>query len=304
MNNKLWYAIRIVAGLAILAYLIYRLDIRKIYSTIIGIDFVVIILLLLHYATMMLLNSAAIAVLINASDEKIKFPKILKHYTISYAIGRFTPAHLGEFSLIYFLKKEKMKLGKAALITTLFRIISLIALVIISVFGLFYFFSQKNAIVIAAILVSATVLLCLAIFYPKIRNAAKKVILRNHAKKFHGFSESLNELIKTRKPSILASLIIVLFRTFIGAVIFYFAFLTFGVKVPILSILFIDAMGLIITLVPISVSGLGVKESATVWLFLHLGVAAAISGSIYLLATFMHFLFSAAILVARLFKRR
>ena len=50
-------------------------------------------------------------------------------------------------------------------------------------------------------------------------------------------------------------------------------------------------------LIPISVSGLGIRESIVVYLYYQIGVEPAIVGSVYLMMTFFSYLFSAGVLI-------
>ena len=86
-----------------------------------------------------------------------------------------------------------------------------------------------------------------------------------------------------------------------GSVILYFIFLNAGIKVSPFIIASISAAGKIISLIPITLSGLGVRESVIIYFYSILGISPVIIGSIYIVNIFVYYVL-AGILVLFLFK--
>lgn len=304
MKKFLSVAIRIIIGLLIIIFLLYKLDFIKVYQTILKINLIVILLILLHYTITVLMNTLNLKVLLTSLNLKIKFLDLLKSYLLSYSFGRFSPATLGEFSLIHFLKRRGIEYGKGAVTAVIFKSMVFIILSIIGILGFFLFFPAKQAIKITLFLIILIIIFSFSLISNKIRKLIKKYILRKYSSKFKGFSKNLFYVIKKKKRILLLSSFIYFIRLLLGAFLIYLIFLSFNIKLPIFIIMIINAMGLLVSLIPISISGLGIKESTTVFLYSTLGISAIISGSIYLLLTSFYFIICGIILLTYLKKKR
>ena len=76
----------------------------------------------------------------------------------------------------------------------------------------------------------------------------------------------------------------------------------FGYNINYFHIVVIDTLGMFSTLIPISISGLGIRKSIVVYLYSLEGVDPAVSISIYLLLAF--FLYTASAFVLLVTSRR
>jgi len=302
-NKLLKNLLKVLISLLILGVLVYKLDITKIYSTLSKITVIPIILILLHYGFTIFFNALGLGALTNALDLKIRFKKLLKYYILAYSIGRFTPAKAGEFSLVHFLSKGDTSHGKSLLITLVYKLITIFVLSILSIMGFFLFFPER-AIDLSLLIIGIIVVMGFLMISSRIREIIKRRILKKKASKFRGFSKSLFYLLKEKKSALLWCFLIITLRVFLTAITIWAVFLSLNINVPILTIMIINALGLIITLIPISISGLGIKEAATVFLYSKLDIDAVISGSIYLLLAFFHFAISALILLFFILKKR
>ena len=77
-----------------------------------------------------------------------------------------------------------------------------------------------------------------------------------------------------------------------GAIASYFAFLAFGIDISFGTVLFISLLVNVISMVPISVNGLGIREGAFVLLCTQVGVGSAEALSVALLGRVLVLLIS------------
>ena len=106
--------------------------------------------------------------------------------------------------------------------------------------------------------------------------------MRSFSKKFEGFSKSLFGYFRKFKKELLLNLFLTVIKFFLSAFatyLFFFAFNEF--RVGYFNTLLITSITTILSMIPISLNGLGIKEGAAVYLFSRLGIDAAITGSVF-----------------------
>lgn len=306
MKKKVFF-LRLFIGIFILLFLIYKLDISNIYKTLTSVTPLIILLAVLHYGSSIIINALGIKVLLTSLNKKIKFLSFLKDYVTSYSIGQFSPGKLGEFSLPYLLNKKGVDYGTGFSSLVVYKLTVFITLAIISIIGFFLFFSVLVGIRFSIIIICLLFVACFSLVSKLVRGVIKKYILKTHSSKFKGFYNNIKYLLKNKKRFIFLSFLIIILRLIVSTFLIYIMFLFFGINVPFIIIPVIVAMALITTLIPISISGLGVKEATAVFLYSRIGVDALISGSLYILLTFIYYLlggFFTLILTKNLFKKK
>ena len=141
MNRSLKIISKIALGALIILILFYKIGFKEILRTIGDFDLVYILILVPLYLLSLFIGGININILIRSINEKLNFWKTLKYYIISWSFGLLVPGKLGEFSLVYFLKKEEVALGKGLVISILDKVITIIALSSLAIIGFFSFFT-------------------------------------------------------------------------------------------------------------------------------------------------------------------
>tara|TARA_Y100000310_G_C20196892_1_gene585089 strand:- start:49 stop:588 length:540 start_codon:yes stop_codon:yes gene_type:complete len=118
----------------------------------------------------------------------------------------------------------------------------------------------------------------------KARNLIQKHILRKHASTFRGLYGKLVSM-KNKKGLLFLVLLINASKLGYSALTVKIILLLFGINVPILIVMGITSIGLLASFIPISFSGIGIKESTMTFLFYFLGFSAKIVGPMYILIT-------------------
>ncbi len=282
--------IRTLFGIVILAFLIYKLDFKEVSKAIAGIGIIAVLLLILKYLLEISINTANIKILLSSTGEKISFFRLLKYLIVSYSIGLFSLGRIGDLSLIPLLKKESIDYGKSAPILFLDRLITFISLAIFSGYGFFLFLPKNNAIGISVLLLFIIIISISLLFLKRIREFTKKHLLRKYQKNFRGFSKNLYLLLREKKKALFIDLILTITSIIGGAIILNLILIHAGIKVNPLIIAGISSAGKIISIIPISLSGLGIRESVIVYFYSLLGISPVIIGSIYIVNVFVYYI--------------
>lgn len=288
LNSKY---LRILISLLILTLLFYKIGFTRIQEALSNFDLVYSPFILIAYFLSFLFGAINVKLLTNCINP-IKFWKIFSYYTQSWCYGLWSVGRIGEFSMIYFLKDENISVGQATAISIIDRGTTFIVVSIIAVFGFFLFFSFEAALRLLAILLLMIILALFFIFTKRGRSIIKKYFLRKYADKFTGFSKTLFFYLRRKKAALFVNFLLTNLKWITTAYINYFFFMAFGISISIVYIIIITAISAIISLIPLSISGLGFRESAGVYLFSLKGVPVGVSGSLFIILGAFNYLFS------------
>ena len=293
MKKVLNFVLRLSIGLIILALLIDYVGFGRVYDTLVSMNLYYLPLIILIFILNFIIGAMNIKIFIDPLKHKLGFWKIFKYSFFSWSVGLFIPGKIGEFSLIYFLKKDKIPMGESLVIAILDKVITLIVLVIISSFFFFFFSNQMKGFLFFFfffILIASFFLLVLS---PDIRGMIKRYILKKHSKLFKGFSKTFIYYLKNKKKIIFINFLLTFLKWITASLIIFFLFKSFSQSINFFNVFIINATIIIISLIPLSISGLGTMELSAIFFYQHVGISNDITFTVYLAARLLSYLFAA-----------
>jgi uncharacterized protein (TIRG00374 family) len=293
MNKKtLFKVIRIIIGVLILGLLLYSVDISKIYENLIKLSIFSLILFILTYFVAWFFTALTTKIIISPLGFKINFFKLFRIRAISWCIGQLLPGRIGEFSLVYLLKKQNISTGVGGVIFVLDNIITLVILFLISIIGFFTFFTVQQSLQLIAIVCILFIIGSFFIFSKMGRKLITKHILRKYSFIFEGFSKNLFSFFSKHYKYLILNLFVTLIKWVCISFIFYLLIILFGGSVPFHYVFLINSMTTIISLIPITLSGLGLRETSAVYLYSLVNVDGGIILTIQLIYLFINYIFA------------
>lgn len=281
--------LRIILGIAILAILVIKIDIRDVVHALTQFKLWFFIPLTILSACQFLLGAYGIHLLLHAVKSGLSFRDVLRYYLLSSAVGTIMPGKVGELSLVYFLKKRGRPAGEVAALVVIDLLITIAALIAFAGVGLLLFLDLRTALQIAGIsvfgLLTALVLLTSQRAHKLLRAILPAWITHN----MKGFSKTVRELWNNQKRYLGYNLLTTILKWIFTFTSFYVAFSGMGARLPLISFLLL-AVVMLLSFVPITISGLGVREAAGVYLFTKVGGAPAVVLSVFLLMVFLKYL--------------
>ncbi len=213
---------------------------------------------------------------------KTPFKKIFRYYTLSWVSGLITPGRIGQLLLAYFFKKEGLQWGESMIIPLIDRAITLVAVLLVAYVGFLMLFggNQVTMVLLASFLVFVAG--CVVVYARATRELIKKYILKKYAFMFKGFSKALKKYIESYHILVI-NFFVSLLKLVLNACFIFVLFLGFDTSVSIISILAISAIVTLLSLIPISINGLGIRETTAVYLFSLMGVASSVVASVFIL---------------------
>jgi uncharacterized protein (TIRG00374 family) len=282
-NAIFWNILKITFGLFLFVFLINKVGVDKIVILFYSVNPFYLVIAIIINLLAMFTEAVNIRIFYNVLKRRIGFLKMFKYYLISSSIGLFTPGKLGQFSMLYLFKKEGIKMGEGTAILLMDKIITLFSLSIIVAIGLFFFLSQVDAFKYSLLIICGGILTYFFLIHKHGRFFIKNYILGKHYDKFEGVSQTLSLFYRDHFDAILINFYITMAKWILTSFIILFFFYSIGIKVDFLYIFLITPVGVLVSLIPISINGIGIREYAVVILYEIVGVDGASVIAVYVL---------------------
>jgi len=150
--------------------------------------------------------------------------------------------------------------------------------VIFAVIGLFIFFPKKTAIEATLCLIVISLGLLFVIIWKPGRDFVKKYILRKYADTFKGFYNTFSGYYKEHKSILALNFVVGIVKNIAFGLVLYLSLRAFGVANPpnLLVMMVLSSISNVISLIPITLAGLGAKEALLVFVLGVYGIPAEI----------------------------
>jgi len=279
----MYQLMRIIISLGLLAFLLTRVNLPELAGVLKSINVWWFLLALLVSSLNMFLGAYRWQVLLLASRMAVPLSSLISLYFVGNFFSMFLPTVLGgDIMRTYELAKYSKRTTAAIATVVIERLIGFAALFIICLVSLPIFGSDRlygtNILPIAVALSLVFFLLLALLYHRRLMNKIlslgrifKRWDLESKLKR--GYA-SLNELAVSKKGMLLAFLLSLVYQ-FMGIVGVFFVSKALGLDVPFSFFLVTMPIIWVIVMIPISIAGLGVRESAFVFFFTQQGVASS-----------------------------
>ncbi|MBN2454691.1 flippase-like domain-containing protein [Candidatus Woesearchaeota archaeon] len=295
MNKKVTFWLRVVISATILGYLIWRTGVESLLGTLSEMKALYIIpIFFLLLVVLPAIRTFSYAVLLKNASKQLPFWKVFAVNYYSWALGMIMPGgKVGEMSAAYFLKKEGLNASESIELTIIDKAISFLVVSMIAAVGVAKFIGIQESLVLIAVSIAFLVLVAAAIFIEirkKFFAGTIKKILNRVGMEGVVASSLFRTTLKKGKRYIFANFLLTVTGSLAAAVMFWLAFLAFGESVSITNVLLINSAGTLLSLLPISIGGLGVRETSAVILFSRIGVESSVTLSAHLVVVFVTYI--------------
>jgi len=291
LNTNKWikFFIKLFISLAILLVLIYATDLETLKNSFYSISFDAVIYAFCLILLIRFIMALRWKVLLGFYQINASLIKLFEIIFVSNAVGHLLPSGIGtDIIRVYELSKDKGNSEKILASVFLDRVFGLVSMILVALFAAWYArFSAQMDLTIPLLISLATLLLPIAFFvirFVLLRN----VELNTNSNHNNGNHKLLNKLVnfynrfisalhQTDIPTygffvlMLLSVLVQLVR----CLIFVFIFIGLGSDIAIIHYFVFIPIVFILMLIPISIGGLGVRESALYAFFAPFGLSVA-----------------------------
>lgn len=278
-------------GIFLLVYLIWSVNFKEVIDSIRGADFLLLTSAILPIFVRIPLNTYKWKILAKDQNLDVKYLKMVRFYLIGFFFANATPGGVGNYIRVKFLHDQEKDISVSISNVVIDNLIDMISLHILALLALIFLFPEKTGLAILIVFLLATV------FIPFVfllegrigKDLTKKIVLPLIPSKYRRMIGEDIEKIFSRSPSI-RSLILSFFISFFTWMLcfiqIYPVFLSLGVKIDPLDSISVWSLSLSLSSLPITVSGLGVRE----WFMMYLSSKYSLTDSLAISSSLLGYL--------------
>jgi len=293
-KNKQIYRI---VGVLIFVYILFSIDLNAILHTLYHANLKYILLASLLIIVVTILKSLRWQLLLRVQGIDYSLRDCFIMYYIALYIGTVTPGRVGEFTKVLFLKKDGHSMSKSMFSVFMDRIFDIVLLSVASFVSIFAFITFFDNIDIFSLIIN--LLLIFAILFILINKMFILSIIKfahviPYFKKYAEFLEKqmiefIQEFEKLNLHNIVLTFVITIIAWIIYYVLVYSLALAIDIKISFLYLIACISFSAIITLLPISISGIGTRDAILIFLFSKVGLSgeSAVAFSIMILGVYV-----------------
>lgn len=285
----------VLFGLVLFAYIVWITGPSKIFSALLAIDVRFLLVSLLFPIPVTLLKAYRWKIIVSYLKIKISLFESTKVWLIGLSASTVTPSKAGDVIRGFYLNdKFKLHFGKAissVVVDRIFDVISMAALAVLGVFILLFLFKLQFStyIFIFVFFVLVTPLIFITnkrIVKVMLRPIFRFLIPQKYKEKlklsFDQFYVGLRVFTNKKRLAYLFFISLLSWSlTFIEA---YFIFLALNVNIPLLFLFAVLPIEILVSLIPITISGFGTREFTLILFFSLIGIVPEVVVSFSLLS--------------------
>lgn len=266
-----------IIGILLFLFILWRIGISDILNSLVRVKIIFLIIFILFMIPIISIQVFKWYYIIRVQGIKISFFESFKFHMVSSFLGSITPGRVGLLSKIFFLKRNtKKSIGECASSVILDKLFDLIILFIFGFLGSLLLLKKHDLNLLLGLFLIIFVIGIFFLLNRKIARFFLKWIYRYFIPKkfketarlnFNNFYESIPRLKKLITPFLITSLSWILLYT--QAYILAYGF---DIKVPYVYFICIISIVTLITLLPITILGVGTRELSLIALFSSFGV--------------------------------
>ena len=274
MNKKIKYFLQVL-GPIIFIYILFQIDYQLLFEEIKLLKWPFLVLATIFMILEIMIKSLRWQCILSSLDIILSKSKCLSLHWLGIFVGVITPGRFGELIKIYFLKNKGYSAFRSFFSVILDRIIDIFILLFF-VFLIFIFFLRDigTYMIVLSIILLLIIILIFLLFNQKswLNKFFGKIIQKVFPINFKDYSNfSFSKLwqgIKTlRKKQIIYFSIYLIIAWLFYFISRYFIALSLGLNLSFLNVSIISILVAIVTILPISVAGLGIREVSVIYLF-------------------------------------
>ncbi|MCD6512565.1 MAG: flippase-like domain-containing protein [Thermoplasmata archaeon] len=278
--SKIKYFLPLI-GVVLFIYIVYSVGPHKIIYYLSRINILYLIASLSIFIPRITITTYKWQMIAKKQGIFIPLSKMIKINLIGLFYGTITPLWVGDFIRVFYLHQESdASLGKCTANFVMDQLIELFCLFTLSMIGSIIIASiyplTSITIFVVFLIITASILILkkennikkiFKLIYNTILPEKYKELMKNEFEEFYNSILSIKELI--------IPYLIELFSYSLFFVQIYIIALGMSINIPMLDFIFLYAIAALIGQIPITVSGLGTRESALITLFSLYGVEAS-----------------------------
>jgi uncharacterized protein (TIRG00374 family) len=273
MSLKLSTVVRVFIGLLIVSLLIYFLDPARILDTLLSINVIYLIPAFIVYALTFLVLAYRWQKILADMGIVIPLTEAYSAFVGGVLISDITPGRIGEFSRPILIKNQSEG-NKGILSVILDRCMDLITIIILGMLGIFVFIPAHGGKLLWVLCIPVAGLLLFVILWHS-RDHLQKIIALIGSSSLDTIVQKINEAVirvPSQKKMVLRSVILTIIAWCGHVIRVVIIAASLGYSVSAFALLFILPLISALSIVPITISGLGLVEGSLSFMLSEMGL--------------------------------
>ena len=297
INVKLFSLI----GILLFIFILTRIDLPSLFEIFLGINLFFLCCALLVNGIAIVMKSFKWKLIVSTLKKEISLSLSIRAFLIGFSFSVLTPAKLGDFVRAFYIRDEQCNLGKALSSVVTDRLIDIVTLFSFAFVGILVFsfvfhreiLSVSLLVILAVAIASAVYIVTNKQLLTRLLRPFFNIFIPHHHKKtvseyYHDFFSGLSVFFQNKKIFFLVILVGIV-SWFPPIVYASLLALSLGITVePTFFVLVIPIISLL-DLLPISISGIGTRDAALIFLFGLQGIPPESAVAFSLLYLFMSY---------------
>ncbi len=285
VNNKFVSFIKnwwhYLIGFAVFAYLLSQINIRATISAILSANLFLVVAAYLLIIPIFVLKALRWQYIMGQQGIRYKLKNAIAMYFAAAYLGFVTPGRVAELLKAAYLVKDGHPFGRSFFSVFFDRLADLLFLVVVGYAGLFFFQNLfRNQIVWLVILAAVAVVAAVVLIVKKeltkllLQRLLKKIVPEKHKDSMQAHVEDFYSSLKIFN---LKSIAVVVFVTAFSYLFFFVMSVllaeSLGIRVNYFSLIVSVSIAALITIIPVSIAGVGTRDASLLLMLGSLGVA-------------------------------
>ncbi len=264
MNKK--YLLKICVTVVVTAILLYKVGLDKFALSLSTINIPLFCLAFLFFPVVVLIGSLKWKIMVRHEAEGITFEDALVSFLCGMTLGLLTPGRVGEFGRIGFISQgRKAALAGIALID---KIVDLEITLALGVVGTYVLFGETMCLILSLIVLTGGVFIFSPeLFSPIMRQTIYRLPFKDKIRSV------ISGMTGIPKKVLLQSLVLRLAASLVDMFQFFLLLNSF-VPVRFLEVVSVYPIVLLSNILPLTIGGLGIRESVSLFTLSQFGVSA------------------------------
>lgn len=261
---------KLAASIIAIVLLLYFVGFEKIAASLAGFQASLAVPVMALFIITVFLGAANLKILLDAKC-RMNFSEYFREYFYSWAVGSILPGRVGDFSLA-FLIREKIPAAESSAIILLDKLITLVVLSLAACLSMALFFGANSGLQAAGILIVCWIIGIIALFSEPGNKLISRIIPKRLEGQYRSFHSTTAHFLAKEKTRMAANLVVSIIKIWVQSYAFIIILSGLGVAARAEHIFLITSASTIISFVPITAGGVGIKEGAFAYMALQIGI--------------------------------
>jgi uncharacterized membrane protein YbhN (UPF0104 family) len=272
-RRRLGLAVRLLVAIGLVILILRGLNLGELRAVVIAPQWLPLAAMVAAALLFAFLGGLKIWIMLSAL-ESIRLVTVLRHYVIATSLGSFTPAALGDFSLVGLLRRQGVPIHHGLSVMLVDRGITLTLPVLVYLpLTLLLILPARQWLWLPSLVGLAGAAVLGVNLVGPVRRWLRTRVVSRFLPKAEQFLRTASNLLRACPAALLADLAVTAVRTIVGGMVIAMALLAAGTRAGFVPVVALTNSLTLLNFVPISVSGVGVYEGGAVALFTRLGLS-------------------------------